>query len=672
MQQQRAVRLAWEEFLTNGRLPHGLTRAVTASWARSRTFGVAARCREAPLVGEAEVFRRRAQNTDLLTAARPALERSGPLLAGATSMMVLADASGLIVETAGDPRIVNDGKRNHLEIGGRWEECVIGTNAIGTALVEAKPVQICGAEHFCEDVQRWTCAASPIRHPLDGELLGVVDISGPAFAFNPQSLALAAALGQEVEASLAQAAKREHEILLRHFVSKQSIWLSDDILVVDRRGVVVHATRETLHQVNSSGSEALSQELHQIIGTVLPQNWESNCRRRFPNARLEIVKTNDREVGCLIVLHRPRGRPIPASFALSHTEASVGFEQILGESMAMREARERAAKLAANKLPILIEGETGVGKELFARAIKGAGPSTAGAFVPMNCGGMARDLFASELLGYAKGAFTGADENGRAGKIEKADGGVLCLDEIGEMPLELQSYLLRVLEDGVVYRVGDHDGRRVDIRILSMTNRDLIAEVEAGRFRRDLYYRIAAARIRVPPLRERGDDLRLLAEHFAAAAAARLGRPTPTFNVDALTLLRTYHWPGNVRELRNAIDSMVTLNESGHLGIDDLPPEIVAASRATQQPHATPVAALPNSGDLKSAERAAILAQLRECGGNATETARRLGIARSTLYVRLAEYGELRTVTPRHIVRRLDGRTSERPGGGRSQTQRAD
>lgn len=673
MQRQRAIRLAWEEFLTKGRPPHGLLQAVAASWARSRTSGVSARRREAPLAGEAEVFRRRIQNADLLTAACPALERSGLLLAEATSMMVLADASGFVMETAGDPRVVNDGKRNHLEIGGRWEEGVIGTNAIGTALADAKPVQIFGAEHFCEDVQRWTCAASPVRHPIDGQLLGVVDISGPASAFNPQSLALVMALGQEIEASLGRTAKLEHEILLRHFVSKRSIWLSEDILVVDRRGVVVHTTQKARHRMNAQASNDLPQEFRQLIGTALSQSWESNFQRQFPNASLEIVKNNDTAIGCLIVLRQARGRTATAANARPHAEASVGFEQILGESAAMREARERARKLAANTLPILIEGETGVGKELFARAIKGASLSAEGLFVPMNCAGMARDLIASELFGYAKGAFTGADENGRAGKIEKADGGVLCLDEIGSMPLDLQSYLLRVLEDGVVYRVGGHEGCHVDIRVLSMTNRDLAAEVEAGRFRRDLYYRIAAARIRIPPLRERGDDLLLLAEHLAAAAAARLGRPTPTFDVDALALLRGYHWPGNVRELRNAIDAMVTLNESGHLGIDDLPPEIVTASRAMQQPSASSAGVLPDTGNLmKSAERSAILAQLRECGGNVTETARRLGIARSTLYVRLAEYGELRSVIPRRIVRRLDGRASERPVDGRSRTQHAD
>ena len=674
MHRQPMIRLAWEKFLANGQLSPGqfLSQTIATSWARSRRAGVNTRQREAPYASEAEVFRLRTQNADLLTAARPAVERSDLFLAEAKSMMVLADTSGFIIETAGDPHVIEDGRRNHLEIGGRWEEDVIGTNAIGTALASIKPVQILGVEHFCEDVQRWVCAASPVRHPIDGQLLGVVDISGPASAFNPQSLALAVALGQEIEASLGRAAKLEHEVLLRHFVSKRSLWLSEDILVVDRRGVVVDATQKARHRMDAQASNTLSQELRQMIGVSLSQSWESNCRRRFPNASLEIVKNNDTDVGCLIVLHQTRSRTTAMARTQSYTEISVGFEQILGESAPIREACERARKLAPNTLPILIEGETGVGKELFARAIKGASPSAKGPFVPMNCGGMARDLIASELFGYAKGAFTGADENGYVGKIEKADGGVLCLDEIGEMPLDLQSYLLRVLEDGVVYRIGDHKARQVNIRILSMTNRDLLAEVEAGRFRRDLYYRIAAARLRIPPLRERHNDLLLLAEHFAAATAARLGRPTPTFNVDALILLRSYHWPGNVRELRNVIDAMVTLNESGRLGVDDLPPEIVAASRVRPQPSASLAGVLPDAGNLKSAERSTILAQLHECRGNVTETARRLGIARSTLYVRLAEYGISYSMIPRRIVRRLGGQAFERPDDGHLRAQHSD
>ena len=322
---------------------------------------------------------------------------------------------------------------------------------------------------------------------------------------------------------------------------------------------------------------------------------------------------------------------------------SVGFDQILGESAAIREARERARKLAANTLSILIEGETGVGKELFARAIKGVGPNAEGPFVPVNCAGIPHDLIASELFGYAKGAFTGADEHGRAGKIEKASGGVLCLDEIGEMPLDLQAYLLRVLEDRMVYRIGEHEGRTVDIQILSMTNRSLGAEMEAGRFRRDLYHRIAGARVRIPPLRERGDDILLLAERFATAAADKLGRVPVTFSTDAAALMMAYRWPGNVRELRNVVETTVALAESGLIEADDLPDEVrtpTPGSDRSNDEQSPPVA-----GDLREAERQAILAQVRDCDGNLTQAARRLGIARSTLYLRLAKYGRRPALT---------------------------
>ncbi|OYX10204.1 MAG: sigma-54-dependent Fis family transcriptional regulator, partial [Rhizobiales bacterium 32-66-8] len=229
------------------------------------------------------------------------------------------------------------------------------------------------------------------------------------------------------------------------------------------------------------------------------------------------------------------------------------------------------------------------------------------------------------------------------------DGGILCLDEIGEMPLDLQSYLLRVLEDGVVYRVGEHEGRRVNIRILAMTNRDLLAEVEAGRFRRDLYYRIAAARLRIPPLRERGGDVITLAQTFAAMAATRLGRNPPVFSAAALARMQAYGWPGNIRELRNLVDTLVALAEGDRVEESDLPPELLAAPAPSSEPVSPPLqsgsdGSAPRPGaDLKAAERAAILAQVNACGGNLTEAARRLGIARSTLYVRLAEYGDGRT-----------------------------
>jgi sigma-54 dependent transcriptional regulator, acetoin dehydrogenase operon transcriptional activator AcoR len=635
--QQRTIRQAWEVFLAKGVKPAGVQPALVASWERSRASGVGVGRVSAPLVPEAELFRRRSVTVSLLTAARPALERSRLLLPDTASMMILSDADGLILDTAGDPRTLDHGRHNHLETGGRWEEGIIGTNAIGTALVERLPVEVSGAEHFCEDVQRWFCAATPIRHPLDGEVLGIVDISGPVANYNPQSLALAVSIGQEIETSLHGAAKAEHEILLRHFVSKRAIWLSEDILVIDRRGLVVHAA-EQARRLLEGRKRDLTQELRRIVGSLGREAWEANFRQLFPNASVEIVDHEGQAMGCLIVVHRNRAKPAPPPRETQEPE--VSFAQIVGGSLPMLDVRERARKLAASNLPILIEGETGVGKELFARAIKAAGPTAGGPFVPLNCGGMPRDLIASELFGYTKGAFTGADENGRVGKIEKADGGVLCLDEVGEMPLDLQSYLLRVLEDGIVYRVGDHVGRRVNVRIVSMTNRDLGAEIEAGRFRRDLYYRIARARLRIPPLRERGEDAIDLAQRFAAAAAAELGRPAPQFAPTLIARLRDYGWPGNVRELRNVVEAMVALAESDRLDESDLPPEIGAAkppAAVLRGVEAVPRDAVSRA-DLRSAERATILAQVAACGGNLTKAAERLGIARSTLYLKLREY----------------------------------
>jgi sigma-54 dependent transcriptional regulator, acetoin dehydrogenase operon transcriptional activator AcoR len=641
VEQQHSIRLAWESFLLKGKAPQGIPQTIASSWKRSRTLGVAVERGAAPLAGEPEVFRRRSQNAMLLTAARPALQRSSLFLAEASSMMILSDPSGFIIETAGDPRILDQGRRNHLEIGGNWEEGAIGTNAIGTALAEGRAIHILGAEHFCEDVQRWACAATPVRYPGDGELLGVVDISGPARTFNPQSLALAVAISREMEASLDQALKLERDVLWRYFVSKRSIWLSEEMLLVDSRGSLVHATQKALRTLDGSQPQT-PDAIRAVVRTTPETRWADGFRQQFPNANLEVVKNEGQAIGCVVVLHHSRSR-LPAPALRTASNPSVGFDQILGESAAIREARERARKLAVNTLPILIEGETGVGKELFARAIKGAGPNAEGPFVPVNCGGIPHDLIASELFGYAKGAFTGADEHGRAGKIEKASGGVLCLDEIGEMPLDLQAYLLRVLEDHMVYRIGEHEGRTVDIQILSMTNRGLAAEVEAGRFRRDLYHRIAGARVRIPPLRERGDDILLLAERFATAAADKLGRVAVTFSTDAAALMMAYRWPGNVRELRNVVETTVALVESGLIEVDDLPDEVqtvTPGSDRTNDEQLPPVA-----GDLREAERQAILTQVRACDGNLTQAARRLGIARSTLYLRLAKYGGRPTLT---------------------------
>src|SRR5260370_26982822 len=243
---QRDVRAAWERFVERGALSADLRSSVAASWQRSKNHRVTIDRARAPLVADVELVRHRYKNASLRHAARCALENSKTFLSDANSIMILTDPTGLIIDTQGDDRVIDAGRSVHLEHGGRWSEADIGTNAIGAAIAETKPVQIHGAEHFCSRVQRWTCAAVPVHDPTDGELLGVVDISGPANTFNPQSLALAVSVGHHVESVLAQSIRQDPETLLRHFLSKRSLCASDDCIVLDRRGMTVHATEHRL------------------------------------------------------------------------------------------------------------------------------------------------------------------------------------------------------------------------------------------------------------------------------------------------------------------------------------------------------------------------------------------------------------------------------------------
>src|ERR1700674_2233400 len=249
---QREVRVAWEKFVESGALSANLRLSVAASWQRSKNHQVTVDRAKAPLVPEAELYRHRSKHSLLLHSANSALESSGTFLSDANSMMILTDPSGLIIDTQGDARVIDAGRAVHLEHGGRWSEADIGTNAIGAAMAESRPVQIHGAEHFCTEVQRWTCAAVPVHDPTDGELLGVVDISGPASTFNPQSLALAVSVGHHVESVLAQSVRQDHETLLCRFLARRSLRASDECIVLDRRGMILHATDGALNEFTDS------------------------------------------------------------------------------------------------------------------------------------------------------------------------------------------------------------------------------------------------------------------------------------------------------------------------------------------------------------------------------------------------------------------------------------
>lgn len=311
-------------------------------------------------------------------------------------------------------------------------------------------------------------------------------------------------------------------------------------------------------------------------------------------------------------------------------ETAPSFEAVIGSSKAMRDAVELARKVAATDTSVLLTGETGTGKEVFAQAIHRAGKRKDRTFVAVNCSAFAKDLLESELFGHTAGAFTGAAKN-KKGLMEEADGGTLFLDEIGEMPVDLQAKLLRVLESGEFIKVGETKPTKVNMRVIAATNRDLPAEIAAGNFREDLYYRLSVFQIKLPSLGERPSDIDEYARHFTNVFAAKMDKPVETIEPGYLELLRRHPWRGNIRELRNVVERSMIMASDGVLRAEDLPVELQHGAPASDD------STLPLS--LRAIEKQHIARMLGHTGGNKTEAARLLGIGLTTLYRKIEEYG---------------------------------
>jgi transcriptional regulator with GAF, ATPase, and Fis domain len=311
---------------------------------------------------------------------------------------------------------------------------------------------------------------------------------------------------------------------------------------------------------------------------------------------------------------------------------------MIGDSQAMRMLRQRIAQAAPTDETILISGESGTGKELVARCLHAASARAERALVGLNCPALSPQLMESELFGHERGAFTSADAP-RVGRFELAEGGTILLDEITEIDPGLQAKLLRVLQERTFERVGSSDSRRANVRVVATTNRDLRAEVAAGRFRQDLYYRLNVVPIEVPPLRQRRDDVPLLVDHFLAAAAERLSRPRTELAADALDLLSSYHWPGNVRELENLITRASVLGQGRTLPADELRMWLLEPTHAAAASPGESHGAITAGMKLEDMERRLIEATLEHFDGHRARAAQALGIGIRTLTNKLRLYG---------------------------------
>ncbi|VVO90740.1 Acetoin catabolism regulatory protein [Pseudomonas fluorescens] len=550
-------------------------------------------------------------------------------LSGAGHAVLLTDARGVILNCVTAPAERQIFERAGLWLGADWSEACEGTNGIGTCLVERQSLTIHQDEHFRGRHTGLTCSASPVFDP-HGELLAVLDVSSARRDVSRQSqfhtMALVNLSAKMIESCYFLRCF-DNQWLLRFHLQAESVGLfSEGLLAFDGEGRICAVNQSALNLLGHIRGGLLGKPVEAFFDCSLDEllgRASTNAAASWP------LRTRDgRKLFAVLRGEARRPLPIPMVPAAKVAQAPRLSGICLDDATLQADFR-KALRVYERDVPLLINGETGSGKEAFAKAVHHASQRAEKAFVALNCAAIPESLIESELFGYRGGSFTGARKEGMRGKLQQADGGTLFLDEIGDMPLAMQTRLLRVLEDRQVVPIGG-EPESVNVRIISATHRNLLDRVQDGSFREDLYYRLNGLEVALPPLRERSDKSRLL--DFLLAEEA--GGETVLIEGPAREALLGFAWPGNVRQLRNVLRTLAALCEDGRIGLEDLPAMIRSARPAVAQAFEE-----PSEHPLEDAERLALLTALEQTRWHMTHTAEQLGVSRNTLYRKLRKHG---------------------------------
>lgn len=628
-----ALRQARAHLLSHGQcLPGLVDESLARSWQRSLAAGLTPTARVAPIDHfQSNALRHTlAANHVLLAHSRPVMEYLFEQVRDSQSVVALADRKGVLMHTLGSLDFLQRAERVALACGASWHENDRGTNAIGTALAEASPVEIHGGEHFLERNGFLTCAAAPIVSAT-GELLGILDVSGDQRGGHPHTLGLVSMAARMIENRLMQADCRRNIRLHLHTHPEGIGTVAEGIVAVSEDGWIVGANRAALACLGLAASDLGATRLEQVLDTHTEQLLAHPLRRP---GQVVPLRTRHGEIFAQVHVDPALVRAAPKPVA-AQTRADVGdaLARLDSGDARWRAAADKARKVLDKPIAILVQGESGVGKELFARAVHDSGPRQAGPFVAVNCAALPENLIEAELFGYVAGAFSGARKEGSAGRLREAHGGTLFLDEIGDMPLALQTRLLRVLQERTVTPIGSGRALPVDFSLVCATHARLRQAMEEGRFRSDLYYRINGLTLVLPPLRERTDFEALTQQLLASLHPERAVFLAP----EVFARLSRHAWPGNIRHYASVLRTACamlgpgeTCIQWGHL-CEDLLDELQALPAAAAASPAT------TSHNLQALSQTTIAAALEVNRGNVTRAAKSLGISRQTLYRKLDE-----------------------------------
>ena len=620
-------KVLWADFIYEGRLDPRIRPEIADSWKKCRQAGVNPAGGEGRYVDAAVFQSIYSANRILIDTALPIMRSVFQIVQDTSYLMVLTDSVGYILETMGDEEILIKSENLRFGKGHLWNSLEVGTNAISVALEYDRAIQMVGAEHYCRSHHTWTCSAAPI-HGIEGEIIGCINFSGTIESAHEHTLALALAAAYGIESQI----KIKHNAQLLNTALDAS---NDAIFLVNGayRTLWMNAAARKL-----AGPEADKMSENDFRDILPDVNWPDRRDYFSDDTRFAL---GDKLIYCGVDVHYLDSFGTPAySIALkkqkhllnavnrlSRNKARYKFEDFLtndGTTQKMLTLAKRYAEYEGN---ILIEGESGTGKEMIAQAIHNAGSHRDGPFVTINCASIPREMMESELFGCEVGAFGGKITESSPGRFELAQNGTAFLNEISEMPLELQAKILHTVETHTVRRLGSTRDIRLNIRIISASGRPVAPLVSSGSFRRDLYHRLDVLRLDIRPLRERQCDIILCAQKMLDQLNFRYPELKKTATPEFMTGLLNCDWPGNVRQLQNSIERVFYSETGGTLTEESLK---YVYGELTEE--------MPERLCAESNQVSEIADALENCGGDVGAAAAVLGISRATLYRRLKKY----------------------------------
>lgn len=577
---------------------------------------------------------------ELARNALPVMSEYCGYIAGAGGALLLCDKDGEVLHIAGEMAFL---EAAGIGRGVNLSENFAGTTAISLCMHSAKPAALPGAAHYAASLQGLAASAAPLTGGKF-RFLGTLCAVFPLHAWND--------LFSGFLLSLAANINNRHHVhdLLKDQETMLEI-LPGGVLILNREGNIKAANAHARHLLRISGDETIALgHISNFVKAGSPFLEILANGRKVEDEEYPLEAGHEKKRILLSASFIPEDKGIVCSLAAMERmerivarstggKAVYRFSDILGNSEGVARAVEMARMAAQSDITTLILGESGTGKELFAHAIHNGSSRKKGPFITVNCGALPRELVQSELFGYEGGAFTGAAKSGKAGKFELANNGTIFLDEIGEMPLDAQTNLLRLIQNREVSRIGSAATKAVDVRIIAATNKNLQHAMETGSFRSDLYYRLCVFIINVPGLRCRQNDIGFLANHFLKRYSASLGKDIQGFTPEAMHALENYSWPGNIRELENVVEYVVNISDSPYIHIDALPAAVTGVQGHASVQAAPEERALEEPPTLYQLERSTIIDVLKRFNGNMSVAAQELGIARSALYSKLARFG---------------------------------